>query len=225
MLKKLNNVSDAKEFIKGYGMCTLLKTSLLPELSLEYNQPERLWATDNNLWEWKKDIVRERKCLYGRIFNNKIGFIRKDLAKDLINYRRDGYDFDSLINSTTVSEIDIMIYNTILKHKVLSAKSLRRMCSVSKETSKEFEKALNRLQMETYICVSSFEYEIDKNGDFYGWGTTYYSTPELLFGEKFIEKAYEYDPSESYSRLIKHLKKTVPDHDDKELIKFIKYSR
>lgn len=50
-----------------------------------------------------------------------------------------------------------------------------------------------------------------------------YSTPELLFGERKIEKAYEKDPMESRSDLLKVLKKNTALHNDKDYEKYLDY--
>ena len=43
--------------------------------------------------KWK--IRRSGKCLYGKIFNKKAGFVSREWIPEFVNFRRDGYDFDA----------------------------------------------------------------------------------------------------------------------------------
>ena len=43
--------------------------------------------------KWK--IRRSGKCLYGKLFNKKAGFVSREWIPDFANFRRDGYDFDA----------------------------------------------------------------------------------------------------------------------------------
>ena len=220
---EIKNVDDAREFIKRYQLTTLLSNRFLNELSMDIYTPKGCWDTDENPWEWKKVLVLERECLYGKLFGKYAGFAYKNVMYDLINYRRDGYDFEARVNSMPVSDADILIYNIISSHKNIDTKSLRAICNVDKKNKGEFDRSLERLQMQTYICVSSFDPQVDKNGNFYGWGIASYSTPELLFGERKIEKVYEKDPMESRSDLLKVLKKNTALHSDKDYEKYLDY--
>jgi hypothetical protein len=65
--------------------------------------------------------------------------------------------------------------------------------------------------MQGYVVTSNFEYEMDKNGKFYGWGIARYSTPEAFFGKKFTSHVYDRSPEESRKRIIRHLKKILPE--------------
>lgn len=221
----ISNVDEARSFIKEYKLTTLLSNKYLNELSMDIYTPKGCWDTDENPWEWKKTLVLERECLYGKLFGKYAGFAYKDVMYDLINYRRDGYDFDSRINSMPVSDADIIIYNTIVSYKNIDTKSLRAICNVDKKNHNEFVKSLERLQMETYICVSSFDPQVDKYGNFYGWGIASYSTPELLFGTKKIEKIYEKDPTESRNDLMKVLKKHTGYHSDRDYERYLLYDK
>ena len=40
--------------------------------------------------------------------------------------------------------------------------------------------------MQSYVIIADFEYKYDKNGNRYGWGIAKHSTPERLFGEKYV---------------------------------------
>ena len=47
--------------------------------SVEDMTPSELWFTDNpGPWEWKGPVIRTGKCLYGKFFDKKAGFVFRD---------------------------------------------------------------------------------------------------------------------------------------------------
>lgn len=87
---------------------------------------------------------------------------------------------------------------------------------------KGFETCLTRLQMQTYITVSGFEYLHDRHGRPYGWGVARYALSEELFGAGMVRSAYSRPPAESRFRLLARLRELCPSGDDKLLNKLIK---
>ncbi len=61
--------------------------------------------------------------------------------------------------------------------------------------------------MKGYVLITDFDYEVDKNGEFYGWGIARYATPEEYYGKTFADKCYKRTPEESYERLFRQIKK------------------
>ncbi|MBR4462733.1 MAG: hypothetical protein IKS51_09160 [Erysipelotrichaceae bacterium] len=86
---------------------------------------------------------------------------------------------------------------------------------------KGFDTTINKLMMKGYIIIIDFDYETDKNGEFYGWGISRYATPESFYGESFAEHCYKRSPEESYERLLKQLRKLNPKADEEKLIRFL----
>ena len=80
---------------------------------------------------------------------------------------------------------------------------------------------INKLMMRGYVMIIDFDYEVDKNGEFYGWGISRYSTPEQFYGPKYIENSYRITPEESYKRLFRHIKKLNTDADELQIKKFL----
>lgn len=86
---------------------------------------------------------------------------------------------------------------------------------------KGFDTTITNLQMKGYILTIDFDYEVDKNGEFYGWGIARYATPEEYYGKSFSKKCYKRTPEESYKRLFKLIKKINPDATKEEIEKFL----
>ena len=76
--------------------------------------------------------------------------------------------------------------------------------------------------MQCYVLTSDFEYEIDKNGNFYGWGIARYATPEEFYGKYFTSRVYKRTPEESFRKILKHMKKILPDVPEDQLIRFLR---
>ena len=69
------------------------------------------------------------------------------------------------------------------------------------EPRKGFDTSVTKLQMQCYVLTSDFEYEIDKNGNFYGWGIARYATPEEFYGKYFTSRVYKRTPEESFRKI------------------------
>lgn len=83
--------------------------------SIEELCPPELWFADDvdGPWEWKGPAARSGKCLYGKLFNKKAGFVSREWIPDFANFRRDGYDFDARWDDGLASYKDKEIYEAI----------------------------------------------------------------------------------------------------------------
>ena len=81
---------------------------------------------------------------------------------------------------------------------------------------------MTRLQKQCYVITSNFRYAMDRSGNEYGWGIAEYSTPEKFLGKKFTNAVYKRTPEESYARVVKQLKKILPDTDEEKIRKLLK---
>jgi len=199
--------------------------------SIEENcDPRVYFSKEPGVWEWKGPVIQETRCAYGKFFHKKAAFIAKEWFPDFANYRRDGYDFDSRFEDGLATYNEQYLYNIIAsRHSVLSkdAKAIggyvkpRTKGPDEWEPRKGFDTLITRLQMECYVLTSDFEYEVDKNGNFYGWGIARYATPEEFYGKRFSNRVYKRTPEESYKRIIRHLKKILPDTDEEEIKRFL----
>ena len=218
MIKMIKNQTDLLKAIEKYGFLPLFKNDI-PGFSVEENTDPNIWFNDDvdGPWEWKGPLAASKKCVYGKFFNKKTGFISMDWFGYFLNYRRDGYDFDARFNDHLASYNDQYIYDIVAKNKYLSSTSLKHLS----DHQKGLETIITRLQMQTYVIIANFEYKYDKNGNRYGWGIAEYSTPEYLFGEDFIYDAYKVSVSKSYQKIRQHLQTVLPHATDKQIKKII----
>ena len=213
---------DVVELTEALGFLPFFANGI-PGFSVEEHTPRELWFTEaDGPWEWKGPIARTKRCLYGKFFGGKAGFISLEWFPDFANYRRDGFDFDSRYESGLASRKDMNVYGTVSRYGTVLSKKLKSLCGYSKGGERGFDGVITRLQMQTYICVADFEYMRDKYGKQYGWGVARYSTPEELFGYEAVTSAYSREPAESLERILDHLKKVLPEADGARLLKMIK---
>ena len=226
----IRSKEDLIEAVERCGIVPFFSNNI-KGFSIEENVDPRAYFSDGpGVWEWKGPVIQELRCAYGKFFLNKACFISKEWFLDFANYRRDGYDFDARVNDGLVTYNEEYLYNLITsRHSMLSktAKALggyvkpREQGKDSWQPRKGFDTTINKLMMKGYIIIIDFDYEVDKNGEFYGWGISRYSTPEEFYGKKFADKCYKRTPEESYKRLFRQIKKLNPDADELQIEKFL----
>jgi len=219
MPKQITNEKELSTLVDELGFLPFFKNDIVGFSVAEYT-PRELWFTDlDGPWEWKG--IAAKQCLYGKLFCGKAGFVSREWMPDLINYRRDGYDFDARYDDGLSSRKDLQLYEAVAASGSALTKELKATCGYGKNDQKGFETVITRLQMQTYVNVATFEYMRDKQGKEYGWGVARYTTPELHFGAEIIEKAYGREPSESAARILNHLAKILPNASEKQLRKML----
>ena len=215
-------IHDSKELlnlINEIGFIPLFKNGIEGFSVEEHTIPENWWCGDQKIdpWEWRTQIAASGKAVYGKFFDKKAGFISKKWLPYFANYRRDGYDFESywLDGKASLRQkkiMDLMNPDTEIFSNILKAEA-----GFGKGGEKNFEGILTSLQMSLYLCVRDFECRTNKNGEPYGWPVAVYSMPEHLWGEDYLMKAFNEDPSKSRERIINRIKKLYPNATEKEL--------
>ena len=221
---------DLIDALQEYGIVPYFSTSI-PGFSLEEHCPPSILFndTEENTWEWKGPVIQATGCAYGKFFEKKAAYVRKDLFLDLANYRRDGYDFDARYDDGLARFQDKQLYDLIEKNAPVLSKELRQSGGYAysgrwqkTDGKKGFDTSITRLQEQCYVIISNFVYTLDKKGNRRGWGVAEYSTPEAFMGESFSENVYQRPPEESYERLLDHLRRLFPRVPEKELKRFLK---
>lgn len=216
------NVEDLLKKVEEYGFLPFFKNGI-PGFSVEELCQPELWFTDKEgPWEWKGPVAKSGRCIYGKFFNGKAGFVSKEWIPDFVNYRRDGYDFDARYEDGLAFYKDKELFDTIEGHEVILSKDLKEIRNYRKGGNKGFDTIITRLQMQSYVCVADFVYAKDKYGKPYGWGIAQYTTPEHFFGYDFIAPAYSTDPAVSGQKMIDRVKEVLPDAKEQKIVKLLK---
>lgn len=220
-LDLIRSADDLAALVQKVGFLPFFRCGI-PGFSIAECTPRELWFADgvDGPWEWKGPVARTRECAYGKIFGGKTGYVSREWLPDLVNFRRDGYDFDSRYEEGLAPHGDKAVYDAVAEAPILSTE-LKRQSGYGKGGQKGFDPVITRLQMQMYVTAADFVYPADKNGNPHGWGVAQYATPEMLFGEEFIRSAYARDPAESRARILAHLARLCPEATEKQLGKIV----
>lgn len=215
----IENAAGLERAAELYGLLPFFDSGV-PGFSVEDMTPPRYWFAGDvdGPWEWRMEVARRGKVAYGKLFAGKAGFCSRKYYPDLANYRRDGYDFDARYEDGLANHRDKQIIDALTREGPLLTRELRCASGVDKG----FETCLTRLQMQTYITVTDFEYLRDRHGKPYGWGVARYALTESVFGEEMTRSAYGRKPEESKVKLISRLRELCPGVDDAPILKLIK---
>ena len=172
MAKQIKSLEDIEKVVEEQGFLPFFANDI-EGFSLEERIDGKYWFTGFDgsweAWGWKGSIARRKKCVYGKLFNKKAGFVSREWYPDLANWRRDGYDFDALYDDGKASHDDKLVYDMVDQRddSVLS-KELKKLGGFRKGGKKGFDTIITRLQMECYLVVADFTYMTDKKGNPYG---------------------------------------------------------
>ncbi len=220
MLPVIKSADELAELVDEIGILPAFRNNI-PGFSVEECIAPEYWFPDKGegFWEWKGPVIQKCGCAYGKLFSGRAGFMRLDLYREFANYRRDGYDFDARYDDGLARNKDKQAFDLFYEHPSMLSTEMSRQ--LPGDGRKGLSEVMTRLQMQCYVVISNFEYQISKRGVPYGWGVTRYETPEYRFGAEFTDKIYAHSPEESYAIVSEHLKKILPNAEEKAIIKLI----
>lgn len=207
----IHSWQELEALVEGCGFLPFFRGEI-PGFSVEEHTPPEYWFSpvQEGPWEWKGPVARRGRCLYGKFFGKKAGFISREWFPEFANYRRDGYDFDARYEDGLASQRDKYLYDTVAEQGSVLSKELKDLCNYRKGGNKGFDTIITRLQMETYLVIGDFEYSRDRQGRPYGWGVARYTTPEHLLGADLMARAYRHQPGQSRELVLELLARRLP---------------
>ncbi|MGN0838575.1 MAG: hypothetical protein ACI4NN_05785 [Pyramidobacter sp.] len=214
----IRSAEDIEKLVQYYGFLPFFRNSI-PGFSVEEHTPAECWFVDGveGPWEWKGPAARSGRCVYGKFYGGRAGFVSLEMFPDFLNYRRDGYDFDARYDEGLARNDDKYVYDTVVQRGSALTGELKKICGFRKGGRKGFDGIITRLQMKTYLIISDFVYHIDKKGIPSGWGTACYTTPEKKFGADFTLRAYKNEPQKSKKKMLEFLAGRLPSAPAKEI--------
>ena len=223
---KIGSMQELIDLIEDVGFVPFFINEI-EGFSIEEHVAKGCWYNDGDngfwpAWEWKGPIIKETKCAYGKFLRNKAMYISPKWFPDFANFRRDRYDFDARYDDGLASFYDKELFELLDNHAPVMSKELKQIGDYGKNGKKGFDTMITRLQKQCYVITSDFRYQTDKFGNAYGWGVAEYSTPEKFMGKKFIDAVYKRSPEESYARVLKQLKKILPQADETQIKKILR---
>ena len=187
------------------------------------------WSGDiqSDPWEWRIALAGHPEVAYGKFFDKKAGFIHKDFFPIFANYRRNGYDFDSLVDEGLAKHragkiMDVFELNEEAVGKEIMSNELKEKAGFGKDGGeKNFDGVLTELQMQTYLIVSDFRQRINKKGEPFGWHIAAMGTPETKWGYDFISSKYNEEPSASWEKIVAQIHSFFPYADERQMQKIL----
>lgn len=219
--KRIGSCSELIDCIQQVGFLPLLESGIygfsaeaMVEDDCRYVVfPDGGW--DWPLWKWKGQVVAEGNTVYGKFFASKAGFVSREWWPDLCNYRR------AVHPAPEEGTIEDAILETLREHGSMITRELRAACGFTgPKMRSRFDSYVTRLQMACRIVTEDFVYPVDRHNREYGWGWALLTTPEQLYGRDFC--LCERSPEESFERMVGHMRKMLPDADDRQLKKMLK---
>ena len=219
----IKTIGDLESLVEEWGFLPFFR-GRIPGFSIGEISDPAVWYDegDFSVWDWKGPVIQDIRCAYGKFFEKKAGFISREWFYDFANYRRDGYDYEGMVEDELVSYRDKQLYDLVAEAggPILS-KELKVLGNYRKGGNKGFDTIITRLQMQSFVIVNDFKYMTDKSGREYGWGVAEYTTPEWFFGEDFYGKTYCREPGESYEKILEHLGRLLPTAGEANLKKVL----
>ena len=184
---------------------------------MEEHTASRFWwsgVTEHDPWEWRRILPAQGELAYGKFFGGKAGYISREWFPVFANYRRNGYDFDSLYEDELANYRSKKIMDLFPGEEELFSFEVRRKAGFEKGGEKNFEGVMTALQMQTYLIARDLRQRRNAKGQPYGWAVTVYSTPEHLYGYDWVTSAYGEEPSRTRQRILEQLCRQFPGADE-----------
>ena len=94
---RIKNIDELTAFVESVGFIPLFANDI-EGFSVEEHCAAQSWWTGavDDPWEMRELAASQHRLAYGKFFDGKAGFISLEFLPEFVNFRRDGYDFDSL---------------------------------------------------------------------------------------------------------------------------------
>lgn len=216
-------MEDLEGLIRYTGFLPLFRCSI-PGFSVEENCDPSVWFKEDaeGPWEWRSKIAQKKEIFYGKFAENKAVFVHRDWFGALCNSRRDGYDFDTKYELGTASRSEHAVMRILAEEGSMLSTELKRRAGFGKGGPKNFDAVMTALQLQTYVCIQSFDQRLNKQGEPYGWDVTRYTMPEKLMDDGAMDAAYAEAPEKSFARMAAHLQNILPDMPVEAIEKWLK---
>lgn len=221
---RIKSPRELIDYVNRIGFLPLFANEIRGFSAEEHTSPRYWWSgeAEHDPWEWREIIARSGEVAYGKFFHNKAGFISLEWLPYFVNYRRDGYDFDSRYEDGLASRRSKKIMDLFEEYKELFSFEMKKKAGFGKDGEKNFSGVVSELQMQTYLVMRDFKSRKNKAGELYGWPVAVYSTPEQLWGRELVTSAYREEPEKSLERIIDHMKELYPDVSERQILKICK---
>ncbi len=230
---RIRTWQELVNWINEVGFLPLFANGVEGFSAEEHVSPDYWWTgvRQEDPWEWREIIASSHQVAYGKFFDQKAGFISLEWLPYFVNYRRNGYDFDSrwedgLANRREKKIMDLLTGRdddgdvTFPDDQILSTE-LKKKAGFGKGGERNYPGIITGLQMQTYLVITDFHRRVNKRGEEYGMPVSVMLSPEAVWGYEAVTAAYYESPAESYDRIVARVKEQFPGADDAGIAKLI----
>ncbi len=227
---RLRTCADLEAWIREIGFVPLFRNQI-PGFSVEERISSKFWQTgdtEQDPWEWRKQIAKRREIAYGKFFDEKSGFISLEWLPYFANFRRKGYDFDYAWENGWASDRDKLIMDVFLetrahekyqdKARPFLSSDLKKLAGFGKGGERNFHWTTVDLMMRTYLVTAGFSKMRNKAGNEYGIDTAILLPPEEIWGYEAVTAAYPEAPCDSLQRVIEQVNRFFPGTSEDTVI-------
>ncbi len=193
---RIKTPEELIRYINEVGFLPLFKNEIDGFSVEEHTLAESWWSDDREAedpWRWREVLAGSGRVAYGKFFRRKAGFISLAWLPYFVNFRRDGYDFDSLWEEGKAQYRSKRIMDLFADGSSLFSYEIKE---------KAVEGALTELQMQAYLTVKEFRSRVNRAGQPYGWHIAVYAPAESIWGCDAVTAAYREDPAVSFERIM-----------------------
>lgn len=214
---RLRRVEDAAALVRELGFLPLFANEV-PGFSLEERTLAGDWWTGDpgrDPWEWRQQLSRMPGVFYGKVFARRAGFVSAAWFPAFANWRRNGYDFDTLRDEGLAPHrakklMEPFLTEGMPNDTALLSCVLKERAGFGKGGEKNYEGVLTELQMQSYLMIGDFRQRLNRRGEPYGWHLALIQTPERKLGYEAVSAAYAEAPEASLERIVSHLRDRLP---------------
>ena len=210
--RRLRTIDQLEDYVEQVGFVPLF-AGAVPGFSIEERTLARDWWSDDpaaDPWLWRQQAADRGNVVYGKLFENKAGFLSLRWLPCFANARRDGYDFDALWDDGKASNRARKIMELFAGGEELFSWQVRQMAGFGPGGEKNFEGTVTALQMQTYLVIRDFRCRLNRQGLPYGWPVAVYTTPEARWGAAAVTAAYGESPEASRRRIAARMEELWP---------------
>lgn len=213
----IHNCDELIEYVNRVGFLPLFSNDI-EGFSAEEHADARYWWTGNterDPWEWREQAAQSGKVAYGKFFRGRAGFISLEWLPVFANFRRDGYDFDSLYEEGLAKGRAKAIMELFDRQERLYSYEIKSLAGFGKGGLKNFSGMITDLQMQLYLVITDFRRRRNKRGEEYGMPVAGLQTPESVWGYELLSSNYGEEPERSAERIVSRMRELYPGADDK----------
>ena len=226
----IGSAEELMDAIERLGFVPFFENEI-PGFSIEEHIGRGCWYDDGDngfwpAWEWKGPVIKKTKCAYGKFLRNKAMYISPEFFPDFANYRRDGYDFDTLVDEGAAPHREKKLMAPFLtgglpNDAALYSFVLKAEAGFGPGGEKNYEGVLTDLQMRTYLIIGDFRQRLNRRGQPYGWHLAVIQTPEAKLGYDAIAAAYSEAPRVSREKIFARVRRFFPNASGPQLDRWL----